>query len=145
MIDLGSRYEKNKKFRKERARMMNVIRNVSYDDQCPPVGEVIDIQQGVVGCWCVEWGEEKDEEIEDEKPAKCHNQACDTFWRFKKTKIAKNARINCARHLGKIKSVCGSGWNCKRNGWSKPAVRHITVVNYAVLCDERTVVIMSVL
>ena len=53
--------------------MMNVIRNVSYDDQCPPVGEVIDIQQGVVGCSCVEWGEEEDEEIEDEKPAKCHN------------------------------------------------------------------------
>ena len=53
--------------------MMNVIRNVSYDDQCPPVGEVIDIQQGVVGCSCVEWGKEEDEEIEDEKPAKCHN------------------------------------------------------------------------
>ena len=50
MIYLGSRYEKNEKFRKEKARTMNVIRNVSYDDQCPPVGEVIDIQQGVVGC-----------------------------------------------------------------------------------------------
>ena len=42
-----------------------------------------------MGCSCVEWWEEEDEEIEDEKPAKCHNQACDTFWRFKKTKIEK--------------------------------------------------------
>ena len=78
---------------------MNVIRNVSYDDQCPPVGEVIDIQQGVVGCWCVEWGEEENEEIEDEKPAKCHNQACDTFWRFKKTKIEKKMPEQTVRDI----------------------------------------------
>ena len=56
--------------------------------QSPPVWEVIDRQQGVVGCWCVEWGEEEDEEIEDKKPAKClhSNQLCDTFWRSDKQK-----------------------------------------------------------
>lgn len=89
-----NRYKKSKE---GKGRRIDVIKSVNYGEQCvsPPVWEVIDRQQGVLGCWCVEWGEEEDEEIEDEKPA-----------------------TNCVWYILKVRRKKIAAASCKKIGWS---------------------------